>query len=346
MGVKVANIEANLCYTHSSDAEMVSRLPFDPEGDEVEHATWIDEAVLGSEDAPPTAPVVPAVFKWVELRPREGRLVVGLDPNQQLPARWSMTVTLGAIKTRVLDDTRLSSVPDEGCVTVAIGVPVVTSVLVEWEDEKGIQSGHLPILVADPSALPPPEELRALGADGILDCLLSGRSPIEWAETQAERKTRSAGQAHDLDSLRSVDTSEYAVYRLRRFGRALGQLAQRLLGAPRIVDAFQYRLAHDPLGPIALADAIGRDWAKYDPSHASFALAELVLCVSHVGRRIHRERAAGDPDLRTHFNETVRRIAALIASAEGTPKLSKYVRAVKQECGSLLALDLEATNAG
>ena len=105
-----------------------------------------------------------------------------------------------------------------------------------WRGEDGaFQSATLPVHIENGDDLLPPEEFRSLTADGILECLLSGRDPAEWVEAM-ERRQASGGTpsaARAFDSLRAVDTSSYVLYRTRRLGTALTALGHRLLRTVR-----------------------------------------------------------------------------------------------------------------
>src|SRR5262249_43827595 len=148
----------------------------------------------------------------------------------------------------------------------------------------GEHQALLPVQVERAEDLLPPEEFRAISADAIIACLLSGREPAELVE-QMERQGR--GSEHQNTPV--VDTSGYALYRVRRLGRALATLGERLLRTVRTREATAYRLGQDPLGPCALAEALVREWGS--PSEQAqaalrFALAEVCLTLAHVGRRV------------------------------------------------------------
>jgi hypothetical protein len=160
-----------------------------------------------------------------------------------------------------------------------------------------------------------------LSADAIIDCLISGKSPAEWYDQQQQRSQKSARNDAALDSHRAVDTSGYLLVRVRRFGRALAGMAERIERTAVLPDAIRYRLFKDPLGPISLAEMIvPREdesvvgWLNnLETEHRVFLIAEILLTVGELRQRTKRravrreERAA----LRL-FDEATQRLAALL----------------------------------
>jgi hypothetical protein len=191
----------------------------------------------------------------------------------------------------------------------------------------------------------PPEEFQALSADAIIACLLSGREPAELVE-QMERQ----GRDSSYHSAPGVDTSGYALYRVRRLGRALATLGERLLRTIRTREATAYRLGQDPLGPCALAEALVREWAS--PSEQGraalrFALAEVCLTLAHVARHVATGRQESEPDLASLYREAIRRIGGLGAAQVGCGNnLEQYIAAVDGECQRLVGVVSGENHAG
>ena len=127
----------------------------------------------------------------------------------------------------------------------------IVAVLIEWRDEQGgIHQAKLGVTVESEEHLLPPEQFQKLNADTIIECLISGKTPAQWFD-QANGKSKSSGGNHAaIDSLRSVDTSSFLLYRVRRFGRALTGMSQRIMRTLTHPDAIRYRLCKDPFGPI------------------------------------------------------------------------------------------------
>src|SRR5262249_39708822 len=140
------------------------------------------------------------------------------------------------------------------------------------------------------------EHFKTIGVDAMIDCLVHGRSLADWQERQLNRKARGVGLNEGLDSLQSIDTSGYMLYQVRRFGRAMSGLCERLERVVLLPAAVRYRLLKDPLGPISLAEALtnltGSNTgflAALTDEHRLFLLAELLLAVAHTTRRMLKQ---------------------------------------------------------
>lgn len=134
----------------------------------------------------------------------------------------------------------------------------------------------------------------------IVDCLIAGK---ELSDIIMDREGVLPGSDKTRYSPPVQDTSKYLLYRIRRLGYALGMLGDRVLKAARTEDAISYRLMHDPMGPLQLADALIREHEASSPAEGEvealvFALCEIMLIVAHAGANCHAEREAGEPDLR------------------------------------------------
>jgi hypothetical protein len=346
MGIGVANVEANLCFLDRTDAradglQLRDRLTDGWEAEEAEQTTWPDAVQPPEDEAAGAARRLPAAFLWAALDQRAGTLTLGLDPMATLPRSWS--VRLQGERAHELpplvsqDD--VQQVPTSGRMTVplpaALSQVAVACLAIHWTEDDGEHQALLPVQVEHADHLLPPEEFRSLTADAIIACLLSGRELAEVIE-QSQRPGGS-GAAH---STPVVDTSAYALYRVRRLGRALATLGDRLLRTVRTREATAYRLGQDPLGPCALAEALVREWD--DGSHQGraalrFALAEVCLTLTHVAQRMAGERREGEPDLAALYREAIGRIEELGGELGVCgDNLKQYIAAVRGECQRLV----------
>jgi hypothetical protein len=361
MGVGAANAEANLCFLDRSEARaegmsLRDRLLDGWPDDEASSTIWPEEAPPQEEDPPPGATRLPAVFLWASLDQQANTLTLGLDPGATPPPQWLVRLP-GAQASQLpplVDHRQVPAVPADGRVAVslpdALRSVTLTCVAVTWRDGQGEGTALLPVQVESPDDLLPPEEFRAMTADAILACLLSGRDPAEWVEHEQQGRQRRGGGCGANDSLDAVDTSAYALYRVRRLGRALAVLGDRILRTVRTRDALNYRLRQDPLGPCLLAEALLRQAKEEktpsgpdrpDTSALRFCLAELCLTVAHVGQRLGAERQEGDPDLRPLFAEALAHVEGLgeqlrEGAAHGGESLEQYIAAVRQQCRLLI----------
>ena len=133
--------------------------------------------------------------------------------------------------------------------------------------------------VSNPSALPPPDALRDLSLEELLEILASTR-PLHDAVTKVlEKRARGKRLDVELDPLKRFDSQAFLLRRTKRVAAALERMRERLQRAAITRDAFEWRL-NGAIGPMALADAFVRD-AKID-GEAKFYLAELALALSRV----------------------------------------------------------------
>jgi hypothetical protein len=205
----------------------------------------------------------------------------------------------------------------------------------------------LPVQVEWPEQLPRPAEFEALTAAAIIDGLISGRNPADWSLKRANaKKKRAAGVGGDVDSLTAVKTEGYVLYRVRRLGRALSVLGERLQSAAHSRQAIRYRLFDDPFGPAPLAQALvdeanaasGQEADGVGRSAVLFGLCEIELVVANAWTRIRAGQKRATADLGPLFNEVLQRLQSLQDAAEsGTPQdVQKYKSAVRGESKRLL----------
>jgi len=368
MGVGVYNIEANLCYLDKYGERLLDhRLPVDWDNDRCINPTWLEEPPITDEDAPPAAPALPAVFHWASYNQKEAKLTIRLDPAKILPAAWSIYLPGERANElpSLVDHLGYPNIPEQGRIEVQLPEQMrtanITCLRVAWTTDSGESANALmPVQVENADHLLPPAEFRAMTVDTIVTCLIAGRDPAEWVDAQEHLRhgrTRSTDAA--IESLRAVDTSGYALYRVRRFGQALATLGERLVKTVRTREAISYRLTQDPLGPRTLATALVSEWqdkanildqVPIDRSHLVFCLSELALTVAHAGRKLHAQRQAGEPDIRPGFRDTVSYLmncTEQIRSVDGLgEKLTHYIRDVNAKCEQLVgAVPSEGDNA-
>ncbi len=335
MGLGVYNVEANLAfedraYEVRDGQKFADRLGLPVSWDEamsVDEAQWQEPDKL-PEDEPSNEPVVPDFFMWAAYSQKHGRLRIGLDRSRTEPHLWSIALPgSGDDRELILFRCGESSETTADELTMIFeeasrGISLV-AVNVVWQhaDDPQSHTAKLAVAVESKDDLLPTPEFRALSADAIIDCLISGKSPAEWCDQQRKRSKKSARKDAALDSLRTVETSGYLLYRVRRFGRALAGMAERIERTAIFSDAIRYRLFKDPLGPVSLAEMIvPREddgivgWLNnLETEHRVFLIAEILLTVGELRHRTKRravrreERAA----LRL-FDEATQRLVALL----------------------------------
>ncbi len=146
---------------------------------------------------------------------------------------------------------------------------------VTWE---GIH-GHawLPVNVEKVEQLPPPDELKNLPLELLLEILVSAAPLYQVMARYLNKKSKShqgsSGQAA-IDPHGRVDTSSFLLQRTRRISKAFLALRRNLEKPVYSLSSLHWRLS-GPIGVTAVAEAIGRE-AK-SPVEKAFLIGELCL---------------------------------------------------------------------
>jgi hypothetical protein len=267
MGVGNANIEANLVYLDRPISEVDSgclenRLPVDWGSFADGEVEWPEEPPVSEADDELHGNRVPPVFLWASLNPEKAELIIGLDPDKSLPQEWSIRLHHAEDSVLASND-NYPSIPAENRLVIMLPSDMqeipITTLKLRWRDGEESGDALIPVHVDDRKHLLPTEALGSLTAEGILTCILSGCSTAEWVDRELARKNK--GGEHKpgdplLDPHRFHDPSGLALYRVRRLGRALAAMAQRLVRTVRTPEAVEYQLFRHPLGPVRLANAL------------------------------------------------------------------------------------------
>ena len=252
-----------------------------PESDEIDEnleIRWKPQAAEG-EDAPADALVLPRAFDQALFDVDDrGRSIVRLTLAEAPPRGWAL---YPEDETDVFfDEVRWE----------AMGRPLSFSLA--WEPSrppsgfsvrwKGADAAAWwPVNVAGAEALPPPEDLKHLPLEVLIDVLTSAR-PLHralaaWLKRRGRRETETS--SGERDPHKRVDTSQFLLQRTRRISYALAGLRERLSRPVATVEGLRWRL-HGPVGPKALADALGREGRT--PQEKAFLMAELALELARV----------------------------------------------------------------
>lgn len=150
---------------------------------------------------------------------------------------------------------------------------------VEWRGGGAEFATDWPVNVVELGQLPPPDELRNLKLEELIEILSSTR-PLHVAAAHVLRK-RAKHVATDiqLDPHKRVNTETFLLRRTKRVAVALERLRQRLERPVMNVEALDWRL-RGPVGPMAIAAAFRREAAT--EVEGLFFLAELALTLSRV----------------------------------------------------------------
>jgi hypothetical protein len=189
-----------------------------------------------------------------------------------------------------------------------------------------------PVNVTNPAALPPPEVLRGLTLEELLEILASTR-PLSAAVAAALDKRHRAGHQIDaaLDPLKRLDSQAFLLRRTKRVARALDRLRERLERPALTKEAFDWRL-RGVVGPVALAEAFVKE-ARL-PGEARFNLAELALALRRVDVKVTAQGGLPVAEIRGCLDAVLAEIHARALALEqsaATSRLDDYVEAAFQE---------------
>lgn len=326
-GGRNVNFEANIVYrlrTADPEAKVLDEIwPATGDDIDVDSESLIWDPQSESEEDGETAPPLPAAFQEASYTPGSpASLVVTLvDP---LPAEWIIRVPRGQAIFASSDGR------GPGAHTVAWQTNEVPFVLeVTWCHAGGTSVAHWPVNVSNPAKLPPPEALRTLTLEELLQVLASTRPmPQAVADVFARRKKKVALRGEELDPLRRFDSQSFLLRRTKRLSVALERMRERLERPASSPEAYEWRL-FGPVGPMALADCYVHEAAH--PGEAKFCLAEIALAL----RRVRPEKAALDclprravaESLRKAIDELTKRAAGIAA----VPDIDRYVEAAFAE---------------
>ena len=280
-GLLGGNLEANLLYrmrTSDPNTRQFQGIWPDTSADELEvdspSLVWDPqpEELEGGSDEP----ALPAAFRDAIFIPgTDPKLTVTLAAN--LPAQWAISTPHSS---ELLGSSLGSQAGHHAIPWKDRPVPFVLEVF--WAHGDGTAVATWPVNVSNPGALAPPEALRDLTLEELLEILSSSR-PLSDAVINVLRKRNKARRIDvELDPLKRLDSQAYLLRRTKRVGAALERLRQRLERPALTKDAFEWRL-RGVIGPMTLAEAFIREASL--PGEAKFYLAELALALKRVDPR-------------------------------------------------------------
>jgi hypothetical protein len=138
----------------------------------------------------------------------------------------------------------------------------------------------MPVNVVSGSTLPPPDELKDLPLEALINILTSARPLHQALRAYLARRGKedANGQGRQgpafFDPLKRVDSSGFLLQRTRRVSLALNGLRERLERPVVSKESLEWRL-RGPVGALALKTALVKE-AKSDEERM-FLLSELAL---------------------------------------------------------------------
>jgi hypothetical protein len=285
---QAANVEANVAYLFPEDTKTVrsmeQTLPASI-GDQIEDLDAVLWAPVGEDDGEGLRgqAVLPAGFEEALFEPAggHGTLILHLGPT--LPIRWTLTYR-GEAK-EIYSDEQWRQAKHPTTVNLSWAWPMIPTALTArwWDGQAQAQAAQWPVNVTDPSRLSPPDDLRDLSLETLIE-ILGSRLPLH--EAVARAKQRHAVKVPDgsevlpeIDPLKRVRTETFLLQRTRRVAKAIEHLIENLNRPAVHEDALLWRL-RGPVGPLALARALVE--AARSAGEACFLLAEVALALRRV----------------------------------------------------------------
>ena len=204
-----------------------------------------------------------------------------------------------------------------------------SGLLVRWSNSGG--EAWWPVNIASSIDLPPPEELKDLPLEVLIDILTSARPLHQAIKGWLRRSAASKGGEDEplIDPHNRVDTSTFLLQRTRRISQALVALRDRLERPIPTETTLHWRLS-GPVGVRAIVDAILKEGKSEEEK--AFLLTELGLELS----RVKPSATSGCLPVTTVRQEIRTIIEELKAevtgkSTEEIPNLRAYVEQAFQE---------------
>ncbi len=290
---KASNYEANLAYLFDREqapggaySEFEHRFPaIESISDPESSLQFLPASDVGIDSAHETV-LLPTGFLSATYRGKDGSEgEVILTFGDDLPSGW--TIFDEEELTR-LTESEWHSVDSPKSYSLMWKSRPPSGFWVTWE--AATASAWWPINVASAADLPPPDELRDLPLDVLINILTSARPLHEAMRGYLKRKDRvrdnTLATAIDLDPHKRVNTSGFLLQRTRRFSSALLGLRIRLERPVSSDECLQWRI-NGPIGIKAVAAALTREARSED--ERTFLLAELALELT----RVRPKKASG-----------------------------------------------------
>jgi hypothetical protein len=332
--VKARNFEANLLYIVDTEkAPQTTRIllaaitPSQPIP-EPEECYWQPDPDE-TEDGEGEFPVLPSGFQSAYYRLDEnGDPIIVLKLSAPLPSHWKMYPEGNRDPLAIETDWKTAGSPQEWQVAWPNRRPP-GGLELTWDNSPG--RAWLPVNAEDQSFLLPPDELRNLPLDLLIEILISA-VPLHRVMQRIlgrihEKAAQPGGEDH-LDPHKRVETSRFLLQRIRRISRAFRAMRETLERPMVSEESLSWRLK-GPVGVTTLAKAIEKE--ANSAEEQAFLLSELCFELSRVTPSLVN-RGMGQDEIKAELMKLIAEIQSEIAklSLESDPKLKAYIDAVFQ----------------
>jgi hypothetical protein len=329
------NLEANLLYVvrHDSNRSLLKSLRSSfPPSDEIREdikLKW-DPIQGGEDEASSGAVLLPSEFGHATYSSDENhKQLVELNLNGSPPSGWEI-LDEGSHQLFYKEHDWMAN-GSPGKVTLPwTPTRPPSGFFVRWTNSVG--EAWWPVNISSSADLPPPEELRDLPLEVLIDILTSARPLHQAMKELLHRKgdgIGGGGYDPSIDPHKRVDTSTFLLQRTRRISRALAALRERFERPIPTGTTLEWRL-NGPVGVRAIAGAILKEGKSEEEK--VFLMTELALELS----RVEPIKAVGSLPSTT-VKEAIRKVIEELEgevngrAMEEMPNLKVYVKESFQE---------------
>jgi hypothetical protein len=320
------NVEANLVYTLPSTKDVFARQceACFPGSFEAVNPVFLDELRDQTPEPQEFVPL-PAGFMAALFVPEGETGKLRIQIQGEVPARFVVVAEdeIGRATELLTSDRWADDGRAEWTEIAWQGARPPSCLIVRWRTAGGEDVGSLWVVnVTDTARLPPPEELRNLSLEELVEILSSARPLHEVLGRRSRRLNGNGDQpvAVVFDPHKRVDTRNYLLRRVRRISVALEGLRQRLERPAYDIEGLRWRL-HGPIGPAALA----RKLAEEEGEGAGFMIAEVAMTVK-MADWLRAEEVLGTKAVRAEVRRVIKELQGLADRRQAPPNLTDYVR--------------------
>ena len=291
---------------------------------------WAPSSDAGKDAEDPNIIVLPAFFSTAVFFRKENKNYIRFEFCDHPPSGWQ--IWWGTLYTKeILDERAWESRKSPRQVEVEWDEGMAPSGFeVSWSESPG--RAWWPVNVDRAASLPPPEELKDLPLDLLINILTSARPLHQVLKNWIKKKGQNDDFGYDRDIIdphKRVDTSAFLLQKTYRITAALSGLRARLERPAMSVDAIEWRLK-GPIGVQAVKKAILKEARSSDEQ--VFLLAELGLEIA----RVNPTTAPGCMSVKAvrqqiHLMLLELKKETMAVVGNSPPALKEYVRAAFSE---------------
>ena len=281
---KSSNLEANILYIVNRNDNPHAAAALErscPEGALIEKSLeikWKPIEGQGEDEADPDSIPLPATFGAAVFLSKGNRNYIQLEFIGEPPSGWQV-LWMSKEEQPVFDERMWQAQQNPAKVQLEWSYDMAPSGFeVAWNEGKG--HAWWPVNVDRSGSLPPPDELKDLPLDLLINVLTSARPLHQVLKNWIMRKGRGENPARKSDVSdphKRVDTSAFLLQKTYRVTAALWGLRQRLERPAMSIDAMEWRL-RGPVGVTTVQNAILKEAQSTDEQ--VFLLTELSLELS------------------------------------------------------------------